>query len=126
YNLFSGPGPLTDFTRSLAYVDDLNVDKVFPAHEHIFDDLHARVQDILVHHDKRNAVILATLNDGPLTGYEIASRIPWDVPDTTWETMLTSDKRSATCETLAHLEYMRKEGKVTSSSDNGLNLYRQI
>ena len=126
FNLFSGPDPLTDFTQSLAYVNDRDVKKVFPAHEHIFDDLPARVQDILVHHDNRNAVIRNTIDDGPLTAYEIASRIPWDVPDTTWETMLTIDKRSATLETLAHLEYMKGEGKVTSSTDNGLIRYQQV
>ncbi|MEK7281286.1 MAG: MBL fold metallo-hydrolase [Chloroflexota bacterium] len=123
YHAFSGPNPLADFTHSLGELRRLPVIRVFPAHRHVFVDLPKRIDEIFHHHEGRAGLILGTLKKGPSTAYKIASRIHWDIPDTTWATMVPNDRRSATSETLANLEFLRAEGRVTSLAPKGVVRY---
>lgn len=122
YHAQSGDNPLGDYLYSLHKVRGLSVSKVLPAHEGIFDDLKARVDQIVRHHDKRKTEIRRAIEKEPLNAYEISARIKWDI-SLPWEQFSTLMKRSAITETLAHLECMRWDGLVRKSATDESVLY---
>lgn len=106
--------PLGDFIASQRKIQALDVDLVLPAHGGVFEDHIKRSNQIIQHHNVRLEQILDILRRGPRSGYEIARRafdFDQDSPVTY--------QFPATFETLAHLEYLRHEGKVvgTETSD---------
>jgi glyoxylase-like metal-dependent hydrolase (beta-lactamase superfamily II) len=113
--------PLGDYLKSLRTVNQFEVDTVLPSHEYIFSDLHKRVAEIKHHHDQRLKEALSVLerSDGhfPISGYQVASRLHWY--SGSWDRLGPWEKRAALMETLAHLEYLKREGRVTEISELG-------
>ncbi len=122
-NVQSGDNPLEDYISSLKNVGGLEAALVLPAHEKVYQGLQRRVEQILRHHQERNKAILSILGDGTLTACDVSRQIPWNVPGRTWEKLGPLDKRVAVTETLAHLEWLRMEGQVAVSRENGVHLY---
>lgn len=112
YHVQSGDNPLDDYLCALRKLQNLPVAKVLPAHEHIFTDLRGRIEQIVNHHNRRNTEIQQAIAKEPRSAYEISSQITWDIPGLVWEQFPPLHKRFAVTETIAHLEYMRWEGKV--------------
>jgi glyoxylase-like metal-dependent hydrolase (beta-lactamase superfamily II) len=112
YHVQSGDDPLGEYIYSLRKLQNLPVAKVLPAHEHVFTDLRSRIEEILVHHDRRKGEMLEVISQEPHNAYEISSRVKWNIPDKSWEQFPPLLKRGAVTETIAHLEYMRWEGDV--------------
>jgi glyoxylase-like metal-dependent hydrolase (beta-lactamase superfamily II) len=119
YNAQSGDNPLGGYIGALHKLENLPVAKVLPAHEHIFTDMRGRIREILDHHDKRSAEIREAIADEPYTAWEISSRVTWDNNRTGWEQLPPLQKRLAVMETVAHLEYMKWEGKVQRITKEG-------
>lgn len=122
YNLQSGSNPLGDFINSLNQLRRLPVDLVLPAHEHIFEGLEDRIQQIVGHHEDRKGEILSTLSEEPLSAFLIARQLSWHIRDD-WDHLDAYHQRSAMTETLAHLEMMRMEGRVERHSRDGVIRY---
>ena len=104
--------PLGDFIASHEKIQKLDVDLVLPAHGGVFPDHIKRSNQIIQHHHVRLEQILDILRREPRTGYEIARRA-FDFGDYSPITY----QFPATFETLAHLEYLRHEGKVSVDKD---------
>jgi len=124
YHVQSGDNPLGDYIGALRKLRNLPVDKVLPAHEHVFTDLKGRIDEIIDHHAKRELEIQKVIDGGPLNAYEVSSRIAWNVSGLAWEQFLPLQKRFAVMETIAHLEFMRWEGKVEKVSKDDLVLFQ--
>ncbi|MEE8372518.1 MAG: MBL fold metallo-hydrolase [Dehalococcoidia bacterium] len=110
----SGSNPLGDYLNSLRKVDKLDVQLVLPGHGSPFDYFQRRVNEILEHHRDRMKAILGILKDGPMTAYEIASRIQW-IPQkggVAWEALDSLNQRMALMETLAHLGMLQEDEEV--------------
>ncbi|MBW1803396.1 MAG: MBL fold metallo-hydrolase [Deltaproteobacteria bacterium] len=123
YHLQSGDNPLGDYKHALQKLRHLPVDRVLPGHEHIFNDLNKRIGEITEHHEKREAEIGRAIEKKPLNAYEISSMITWDLPDRSWEQFPALHKRFAVSETIAHLEFMRWEGRVEKTDGNDVILW---
>jgi glyoxylase-like metal-dependent hydrolase (beta-lactamase superfamily II) len=121
----SGPEPLPNYLRSLKLMEDLNVDLVLPAHEHVFSGLKPRVQEILHHHEERKKAILAVLSEGPQTAYEVSLKIPWIVNGATmsFDRLQALDRRLAVMSAMAHLEPLYAEGTAAKTQRNGIAVY---
>jgi len=68
---------------------------------------------------------LEILKNGPEVAYEIAMKIPW-MPQkggTPWEKLDHWGHRMALMETLAHLNLLKKEGKVKKTLKDDFELY---
>lgn len=126
YHAQSGDNPLGDYLYSLQKLQHLPVDKVLPAHQHIFTDLPGRINEILVHHDDRKNEIKGIIQKRPQSAYVIASKLVWNTSEQNWEGFSDHLKRAAVTETLAHLEYMRWEGSVRRITQNNLVIYTPI
>ena len=110
----SGDNPLGDYLDSLTALKQLDVELVLPAHEDVFSNFEARIEQLLEHHEKRKSDALDALEQGAKTGYQTAAKIQWILNDAIvpFEELSPLDKRLATMETLAHLELLFTEGKV--------------
>ncbi|MBI2954595.1 MAG: MBL fold metallo-hydrolase [Chloroflexi bacterium] len=123
YHLQSGSNPLGDFINSLHQVQRLPVSLILPAHEDIFTDLAARVDEIIHHHEDRKQRILEALDRGPKTAYSIAKQLTWNVPGNKLLRLEALQQRFAVMETLSHLELLRMEGQVERASHDGVWWY---
>jgi glyoxylase-like metal-dependent hydrolase (beta-lactamase superfamily II) len=103
----AGPDPLGDFLSSLDKVAAFEADEVLPAHEHRFDDLKRRVDELKAHHHARFDEALAAIRDGDTTVWQMAAKMTWS---RSWDELNVWAKRAAAGETLAHLRYLEKLG----------------
>ncbi len=102
---YSRDDPLGDFLDALRGVRDLPVSRVLPAHGEPFDDLAGRVDELLTHHAARLDATLAALGPTERDAYAIA-RTLFPVLRSAHE------ERFALAETLAHLRYLERRGRV--------------
>ena len=116
--------PLGDYLASLQRLEPLEVDDVFPAHEHAFKDLHGRLREISVHHEERMSEMLAIIGDGRATGYEVASGTAWATG--TFDSFSSWMRRAALSETLAHLEFAVQGGLLRQVREGDLAKYERV
>ena len=124
---YSNNNPLGNFLNSLYIVKQLDTELVLPAHEHIFTDLPARVEEIIQHHHYRNSEILETIKAEPKTAYQISMVITWmpEMGGVRFKDLAPWDKRMAVSETLAHLEALRGDGIVDKSYRDDIVHYQR-
>jgi glyoxylase-like metal-dependent hydrolase (beta-lactamase superfamily II) len=126
-NPLSGENPLGDYLESLKRLSQLEVKLVLPAHEYIFQDLPGRIEEIILHHQQREANIKEALSTGEQTAYQVVVKIPWleDVGEPKfWADLSSLDQRLALMETLSHLRFSETKGEVSKASQDGVNFYR--
>lgn len=122
----SGNNPLGDYLNALSMVKQLPVELTLPGHEHPFDNLPARIDEIIDHHQQRNSEIMGVIKGQGKTGYQLATEVTWrsGTRGAGWQNLTPLDRRLAVMETLAHLEFMRLEGKVAKVSRDSLIYYQ--
>ncbi|MFC2000205.1 MBL fold metallo-hydrolase [Chloroflexota bacterium] len=122
----SGNDPLGNYLRSLGVIEQLEVDLVLPAHEHVFDNMKQRIHEIRDHQQGRTAAIINVLKEGTRTAYEVSFGIPWILNGVTmsFEELPALDKRLAVMSALAHLEPLCTEGKAEKTSRDGIVFYQ--
>lgn len=117
--------PLGKFLASLRKVAALGAKSALPAHREPIDDLPARIEELIAHHDEREAQVLAVL-DGPSTGAQIAAKLPWRRNEARFDDLPPSQRSFALVETLAHLEHLRVRGAVHKSATSHVIRYEKI
>ncbi|MCL5264073.1 MAG: MBL fold metallo-hydrolase [Chloroflexi bacterium] len=122
YHLQSGSNPLGDYLHSLNQLKRLPVNLVLPAHEHVFQDVTSRIEEILRHHEERKQQILAIIDAEPKTAYAIATQLSWNVPGK-WQRLDALHQRFAVTEVIAHLESLRMDGEVERFPSDGIIQY---
>ena len=117
--------PLGDYLDSLNSLKRLEVKLVLPGHGEPFTAFKSRIEEIIQHHQQRNAEIMSALKASPKTAYQIASEITWMnyASSAGWEKLGPWNKRMAVLETLAHLEAMKIAGKLASSTQDNVIYY---
>jgi len=123
YHVESGDNPLGDYLYALHKLENMRVARVLPAHQDIFTDLRGRIDELVTHHDLRKAEIARAIASSPQRAYDISSQLTWNTAGASWENLPPLHKRAAVLETVAHLECMRREGKVKRMTRNNLFLY---
>jgi glyoxylase-like metal-dependent hydrolase (beta-lactamase superfamily II) len=118
----AGSDPLGDFLRSMELLKPLAVQMVFPAHEFAFDNLRQRIEEIELHHLARMQEMLAALESGPQTAYDVAHRVTWATGE--FRDFDFVMQGAAVRETLAHLEHGVMTGHVVREMADGLYKYR--
>jgi glyoxylase-like metal-dependent hydrolase (beta-lactamase superfamily II)/NADH/NAD ratio-sensing transcriptional regulator Rex len=115
-SLFPGDAgnPLLRFIDSQAALKGLGVTRVHPAHEYSFDDLGARVDEIIEHHEKRAREILAVIESEELSAWDVTAKMDWG--RRRWKDMETATRQAALMEINAHLEYLVAKGQLKRTS----------
>ena len=63
------------------------------------------------HHHVRAEEILTILSAGPLSAFQVAAGMTWNI-EGSWEEFPMEQKWFATGETIAHLEYLEEKGRI--------------
>jgi glyoxylase-like metal-dependent hydrolase (beta-lactamase superfamily II) len=111
------------YLESLDKVYELDVNLVLPGHRSLFKDHRARIKELKEHHDARLKEAIYALRNGPLTAYQVAPHITWDIDCESWAQFPPMQKYFATGETIAHLKYLNATGKVKEKEVDGLITY---
>ena len=115
--------PLGDFMASLAKVRALPDLRLLPAHGPVAPSTHARVDELLAHHEHRLALSLAALSGGPRTSHQVAHQLPWTRHDHPYEKLDLFAQGMASMETKAHLDLLVAQGRASASDADGVLLY---
>jgi glyoxylase-like metal-dependent hydrolase (beta-lactamase superfamily II) len=102
--------PLGDYMRSLALLEDLDVELVLPAHEFEIRDLKKRLREIEEHHIVRLEEMVKCVDSGGSTAWDVAGRVKWATG--TLADFEPHMQRAAVGETIAHLEYLYEQGRL--------------
>ncbi len=115
----SSTDPVGDYLHTLdvirAKVPDDTV--VLPSHGVPFTGLHKRIDDLKQHHERRLEKLRAVMAAGAKTGFEIMSGL------FAHRTLKHHDIFFALGETLSHLAYEQKAGRVLKTFENGRAIY---
>jgi len=116
---------LKSYLESLDKVCNLDVNLVLPGHRRLWKDLRKRTEEIRRHHQARLKEALMAL-DRPKTAWEVAPSITWDLVYSNWEDVNVVQKWFAVGETIAHLEYLFKQGVIEKeiSGDGKVRYFR--
>ena len=122
----SSPNPLGDYLNSLNQIKQLDVNLILPGHENPFSSLERRIEEIVQHHERRNAEILKTIETTPKTAYQIATDLTWmsAIKGVGWHSLDSWNKRLAVLETIAHLEAIRFAKKINKFYRDDIIYYR--
>lgn len=114
------PGlPLADYLRSLQLMTTFADTRLLPAHGPVAESTHARVGELLTHHDRRLAATLRALGDGDRVGYEVARRLTWTRRDIPFADLDDFNQMLAVSETVAHLDVLVARGQAVAAPDDG-------
>ncbi len=117
--------PLHQFWSSLQLIERLDVQQVLPGHRRPFNDCRGRIQELYTHHQHRLDEAYEILRKAPLTGYQVASLMTWDMVYRCWDEVAPVQKFFATGEALAHLQFLLAEGKVKCERQGDVYFYSQ-
>ncbi len=115
--------PLGDFLGSLATVRAMPDLRLLPAHGPVTDSTHARIDELVAHHDERLRLCLAAVEAGRATAYEVAAELPWTRRATPLAKLDVFNAALASMETMAHLELLAAQGRIRRRDDEGLFVY---
>jgi glyoxylase-like metal-dependent hydrolase (beta-lactamase superfamily II) len=114
----SGPqNPLGDFLASHEKIQRVEARLVCPAHGGVYEDHRRRARQLIDFHRVRMLTMLELVHRRALTPYEVALGAFAISPDNRFQVM------AATSETLAHLELLRLQGKVSRTETDGVARY---
>jgi glyoxylase-like metal-dependent hydrolase (beta-lactamase superfamily II) len=104
---------LGDYLASLERIGELEIDRIFPAHGEPFNGHRQWIEETTAHHGERCAQILAAAAGGARTAHEMVGHL--------WTRRLDPiHHHFAVFEVLAHLEYMRRRGRVGATESGGV------
>jgi glyoxylase-like metal-dependent hydrolase (beta-lactamase superfamily II) len=119
--------PLGDYLGSLNVVRQLPDMRLLPAHGPVSPSTHARIDELIGHHDDRLAAVMAVLSgDDRLTAYQVAQELPWTSRKRQLSEMDPMNKMLAVCETAYHLDLLVAQGALTSTTDDGIRRYGRV
>lgn len=115
--------PLADYLGSLADMLTESDRLLLPAHGLAGGRLHARVEELLAHHDKRLTQTEAAVRAGASTGFAVAEALRWTRHERHLSEMDPFNQMLATTETLAHLQVLAAQDRVRETAVDGVWRY---
>jgi glyoxylase-like metal-dependent hydrolase (beta-lactamase superfamily II) len=112
--------PLGDFINSQQKVQKFDVEHVLPAHGNVYSDHRHRANQLIEHHQYREAEMLDLIRKKPQTAFDVAQQIFADEERPIFHVM------AATFETLAHLEHAYIEGRAKKMERDGRILFQAV
>jgi glyoxylase-like metal-dependent hydrolase (beta-lactamase superfamily II) len=115
--------PLGDFLGSLETVRAMPDLRLLPAHGPVTESSHARVDELLAHHDHRLELCRAAVAAGAATAYDVARELPWTRHERRFGELDVFNAALASMETLAHLDLLVRRGVLARDLADGLAAY---
>lgn len=111
------PGALAAFLGSLRRMRDLPDARMLPAHGPVAPSVHARVDELLAHHEERLGLTLQQVRDGRRTVAEVARGLGWTRRHRRLDDLDAFNAMLAVLETRAHLDLLCTDGRLRSRFD---------
>ncbi len=117
---------LGNYLESLKKAYEFPVEIALPGHRES-GDYHKRIEELLVHHDKRIQQALNIIEETPgLCAIEITQRMSWKIRAKNWDDFPIPQKWYATGECLSHLDYLLARGLIKRELKDGLFRYTAL
>jgi len=104
--------PLKDYLASLDKVQRLPIDLVLPGHRRLIDNPKARIGELKKHHALRLDEVLTVLKKGPMSAFQMAAHMTWDIDCKSWDQFPVAQKWFALGEAISHLRYLEEDGRI--------------
>jgi glyoxylase-like metal-dependent hydrolase (beta-lactamase superfamily II) len=111
--------PLGDYLDSLRLVREHPDMRLLPAHGPVTDSVHARVDELLAHHEERLQATRAVVLAGAHTAYEAARALGWTRRQRKFDDLDLFNQVLAAGETSAHLDVLVTRGELRASTVDG-------
>ena len=118
-----GPSPLADYLGSLHDVRTLPDARLLPAHGPVAVSTHARIDELLDHHDARLRFTAEAVERGATTAYEASNILKWTRHERSFAELPPFHQMLAVVETVWHLRLLRTQGRVVMREEDGIDLY---
>ncbi len=118
--------PLRDYLRSLRLIRAMPDARLLPAHGPVAPSTHARIEELLKHHDERLTATADAVAQGASTGFEVANRLGWTRRNRRLADMDEFNTMLAVLETMAHLQVLVERGWLARSVDDEIVHFRRI
>lgn len=115
--------PLRDYLDSLRLVRTRPDARLLPAHGPVTDSVHARVDDLLEHHDARLQASFDTLARGADSAYDAAGLLSWTRRGRALDELDAFNQMLAVMETAAHLDLLVAQGRLQADDTGGVVRY---
>jgi glyoxylase-like metal-dependent hydrolase (beta-lactamase superfamily II) len=115
--------PLGDYLDSLRLVRDFPDLRLLPAHGPVTESSHARVDELLAHHEDRLGTTLEAVRSGTGTAFETARKLGWTRRERKFAELDLFNQVLATGETAAHLDVLVHRGLLTADERDGVTVY---
>jgi glyoxylase-like metal-dependent hydrolase (beta-lactamase superfamily II) len=115
--------PLGDFLGSLQRVRQLPDLALLPAHGPVGMSSHARVDELLAHHDHRLGQCRDAVAAGAATAYDVARRLTWTRHERHLDELDVFNAALASMETMAHLDLLARRGVLRREVTDGTAAY---
>lgn len=108
---------LGNYLNSLKEIDSYDVRTALPGHRKT-GDFHARIAQLLEHHEKRLEECLNVVRENPESSvYDITGKMTWNIRCNSWEDFPIGQKWFAVGECHSHLRHLEKTGKIVCNDD---------
>jgi glyoxylase-like metal-dependent hydrolase (beta-lactamase superfamily II) len=115
---------LSQYLDSLRLMLALPDTRLLPAHGPVQASTHARVHQLLEHHETRLEQTLEAAADGPVTAFQAAGALPWTRRKRKLTELDVMNQLLATGETAAHLEVLVLRGQLARQrTAEGIDVY---
>ena len=118
------PQPLGDYLASLRLVRSMPDMRLLPAHGPVTGSTHARIDELIAHHDRRLDACVAVIRQGAATAYEAARRLTWTRRERAFDDLDPFNQMMAVMETAAHLDVLVSHHRLCAGVDGGVTAYR--
>ncbi|MCS7480632.1 MBL fold metallo-hydrolase [Umezawaea endophytica] len=118
--------PLGDYLDSLRLMRSYPDMRLLPAHGPVAPSVHARVDELVAHHEDRLGATLDAVLSGAVTTHEAARKLGWTSRQRRFEDLGLFDRILATGETGAHLDVLVVRGELESSVVDGVVEYAPV
>ncbi|GLZ33700.1 MBL fold metallo-hydrolase [Lentzea sp. NBRC 105346] len=113
--------PLADYLESLRITRNLPDMTLLPAHGPVAGSVHARVDELLLHHEERLVAMREAVRG---TAYETARNVGWTRRQRKFDDLDLFNQVLAVGETAAHLDVLVKRGELTAKRIDGVLEYQ--
>lgn len=117
------PKPLRSYLDSLQLVRDMPDTLLLPAHGPVTRSVHARVEELVAHHEQRLDEAAGHVRAGAGTAFEVARAIRWTRRGRKLDDLDVFSQMLAVLEIDAHLDVLVDQGVLTMSEDGGVRQY---
>jgi glyoxylase-like metal-dependent hydrolase (beta-lactamase superfamily II) len=118
--------PLRDYLESLRLVRGLPDTILLPAHGTTGGSTHARIDELLEHHDRRLDVIRDAVERGGSSAAEVAGMITWTRRERKLDELGMFNEMLAVLETLSHLDVLVLQGRLAVEVVDGVRRFATV